>query len=121
MFGDLINSAASLLGTSKDQLIATALKPAIEQYLEGTGSTREIHVDTAAKTARITLDMRGENRPVVIHVDRYSIEKHEKGSQLDIHEWSSPSHEWLATVAKRFSPQIKIPIPVPFVVARNLL
>ena len=121
MLGPLINAGASLFGTSKDELIAHALKPAIAQYLDGTGSVREAKVDTTAKSARITLDMQGEERPVIIQVDRYSIEPSGPKAQLVVHDWSSPSHAWLATVAKKFSPEIKLDLPLPYAIAQNFL
>jgi hypothetical protein len=121
MLGSLINAGASLFGTTKDELIASALKPAINQYLDGAGSVREAEVNTMAKSARITLDMDGEDRPVIIHVDRYSIEPTGNNAQLVVHEWSSPSHAWLATVAKKFNSEIKINLPVPHAVAGSIL
>ena len=121
MFGKFIDLGATLFGTSKDELIASALKPAIEHYLEETGSTREIQVDTVAKTAKITLDIRGEDRPVIIQVARYSIEPDPKGCALVVHDFSCPSHQWIATVAKKFSPAIKIPLPVPLRLVAEIL
>jgi hypothetical protein len=121
MLGQLLNTAASAFGSSKDDLIARALKPAIDHYLDGVGSVREVLVNTSARSARITLAMDGEDRPVIIHVDRYSIEPSGQIAQLVVHDWSSPSHAWLATVAKKFNPEIKLNLPVPVQVANSLL
>ena len=121
MLGNLIKAGASLFGTSKDELIARAMKPAIAEYLDGTGSVREVKVDTTAKSARITLDMQGEDRPVIIQVDRYSVEPSGNNSQLVVYDWTSPSHAWLATVAKKFNPEIKFDLPVPYAVAEAVL
>jgi hypothetical protein len=121
MLGSIINAGASLFGSSKDDLIARALKPAIVHYLDGAGSASEVQVDTSSKTARITLDMNGEDRPVIIEVDRYSIEPSGSNALLVVREFSSPSHAWLATVAKKFTPEIKLDLPVPYAVAASIL
>jgi len=114
MLGDLLDTFTTAIPGPKDSLIATALKPAISSYLDGTGTAQEVEIDTTAKTARITLNMRGEERSVEILVHRYSIEKGAVSVELVVHDWSSPTHEWIATIAKKFNPEIRIEIPGPY-------
>ena len=121
MLGSLINTAASAFGTSKDDLIATALKPAIAHYLDGIGTATDVQFDSTTKSATLTLAMQGEDRPVIVQIERYAIEPHPKGCALVVHDFSSPSHPWIAHVAKKFSPEIRVPVGVPEGIAKNIL
>jgi hypothetical protein len=39
---------------------------------------------------------------------------------LIIHEYSSPSHTWLAGIAKKFQPSFEVDLPVPYLIAKNI-
>ncbi len=121
MFDTLFNAGASLLGTKKDDLIARALKPAINAYLDGTGTAESLVIDSTSKTADVTLAMVGEERPVIVRIERYSIERDPAGCALIVHDFSSPSHQWIATVAKKISPEIRIPIALPFAAVSTIV
>ena len=114
MLGNILGTVLPTLSESKDTIIANVLKPAISNYLDGTGTAEEVEIDTGAKKARIKLNMRGEPRSVEVLVHRYSIEKGAASVDLVVHDWSSPTHDWIATIAKRFNPEIRIEIPEPY-------
>ena len=105
---------------SKDKMVALALRPLIDDQLAGHGTVREIEFNSSNKSLTVTLDMSGEPRPVVVEIDSYSIQPSSKGSKLIIHEYSSPSHTWLAGIAKKFQPSFEVDLPVPYLIAKNI-
>jgi hypothetical protein len=105
---------------SKDKLVAQALRSLIEAQLDGLGAVSGIDFNSSAKSLSVTLDMTEEPRPVVVNIDSYSIQPGSSGTKLIIHEYSSPSHDWLARLAKKFQPSFEFDLPVPYMIAKNI-
>lgn len=105
---------------SKDKLVAQALRSLIEAQLDGLGAVSGIDFNSSAKSLTVTLDMTEEPRPVVVNIDSYSIQPVYSGTKLIIHEYSSPSHDWLVRLAKKFQPSFELDLPVPYMIAKNI-
>lgn len=108
---------------SKNTIISSVLKPAINQQLGGAGICREVTIDTATKSARCLIDMQGESEshPLELQIRRYSLQPTATGSELVIEEWDSPSHPWITHLGGKFLPKITLAIPVPHIVAGTVL
>ncbi|MCX6961717.1 MAG: hypothetical protein NTZ08_04625 [Verrucomicrobia bacterium] len=55
--------------------------------------------------------------PVKIQIERYSLAPSATGCLLTIHDYSCPTHEWLAKLGKKIRPTFEIPLPVPYAMA----
>jgi hypothetical protein len=111
----------NLLNTPKLSLVAAFLKPELEKHLDGIGTVENIALDTPNKRATITLAMDGDPKMLTVQIERYSLSPSPAGSLLTIHDYSCPSHEWLAKMAKKFLPTVELPLPVPYAVASALV
>jgi len=65
--------------------------------------------------------MSGEPRPVVVEIDSCSVEPNVAGSKVIFHEYSSPSHSWLAGIAKKFQPSFEMGIPITYLIAKSII
>jgi hypothetical protein len=117
----MISNLLSALGGSTDSIVASFLKPELEKHLAGIGTVQKIELDTPNKRASVTLSMQGDPNPVKIQIDRYSLAPSAAGSLLTIHDYSCPTHEWLAKLAKKVRPTFEIPLPVPYAMATALV
>jgi hypothetical protein len=106
---------------SKDKLVAQTIRALIDEQLDGHGTVSEIDFNSSNKCLTVTLDMSGEPRPVVVEIDSYSVEPNAAGSKLIIHEYSSPSHAWLAGIAKKFQASFEMEMPVPYLIAKSII
>lgn len=113
----MIANLLSALGGSTGGIVASFVKPELEKHLAGIGSVQSIELDTRKKSAVVTLAMDGDPNPVVVRIDRYSLSESPAGSLLTVHEYSCPTHEWLAKLGKKFSPTFEIPLSVPYALA----
>jgi hypothetical protein len=117
----MIANLLSALGGSTDGIVSSFLKPELEKHLAGIGTVQKIDLDALNKRVSVTLSMQGDPNPVTIQIDRYSLAPSPTGSLLAIHDYSCPTHEWLAKLAKKFKPGFEIPLPVPYAVASALV
>ncbi len=117
----MIANFLSALGGAKDGMVVSFLKPELEKHLVGIGTIQNIELDTPNKRAAVTIAMHGDPNPVKIQIDRYSLAPSPAGSLLTIHDYSCPTHEWLAKLGKKFSPTFEIPLPVPYAMASALV
>ena len=117
----MIANFLSALGGSTDGIVISFIKPELEKYLSGIGSVQNIELDTPNKRASVTLAMQGDPNPVKIQIERYSLAPSPAGSLLTIHDYSCPTHEWLAKLAKKFSPTFEIALPVPYAMASAMV
>lgn len=104
----------------KDQLLAQALRPFLNSQLDGLGTVSDMKFNSLDKNFTVTLAMVGEPRPVDVRIDSYSIQPSSAGSKVAIHEYSSPSHDWLVRLSKKFQPSFEFDLPVPYVIAKSL-
>jgi len=117
----MIANFLSALGGSTDSIVSSFLKPELEKHLAGIGSVQNIELDTPNKRASVILAMQGDPNPVKIQIERYSLAPSPAGSLLTIHDYSCPTHEWLAKLAKKFNPTFEISLPVPYAMASALV
>jgi len=117
----MIANLLSALGGSTDGIVISFIKPELEKHLSGIGSVQKIELDTPNKRASVTLSMQGDPNPVKIQIERYSLDPSPAGSLLTIHDYSCPTHEWLAKLAKKFNPTLEISLPVPYAMASALV
>jgi len=117
MFSNLLSALAG----STDGIVASFLKPELEKHLAGIGKVQNIKLDTPNKRASVTLAMDGDPNPVKIEIERYSLSPSTTGCLLTIHDYSSPTHEWLAKLGKKFLPTFEIPLPVPYAMATAIV
>ena len=117
----MIANFLSALGGSKDGMVVSFLKPELEKHLSGIGTIQNIELDTPNKRAAVTIAMHGDPNPVKIQIDRYSLAPSPAGSLLTIHDYSCPTHEWLAKLGKKIRPTFEIPLPVPYAMASALV
>ena len=117
----MIANFLSALGGSTDGIVISFIKPELEKYLSGIGSVQNIELDTPNKRASVSLAMQGDPNPVKIQIERYSLAPSPAGSLLTIHDYSCPTHEWLAKLAKKFSPTFEIALPVPYAMASAMV
>ena len=110
----MISNLLSALGGSPDGIVASFLKPELEKHLAGIGTVQNIELDTLNKRAAVTLAMQGDPHPVKIQIENYSLAPSAAGCLLTIHDYSCPTHEWLAKLGKKFRPTFEIPLPVPY-------
>lgn len=117
----MIAKFLSALGGSKDGMVVSFLKPELENYLSGIGTIENIELDTPNKRAAVTIAMHGDPNPVKIQIDRYSLAASPAGSLLTIHDYSCPTHEWIAKLGKKIRPTFEIPLPIPYAIASALV
>lgn len=117
----MIANLLSALGGSADGIVASFLKPELEKHLAGIGTVQKIELDSPNKRASVTLVMHGDPNPVKIQIDRYSLAPCPAGSLLTVHDYSCPTHEWLAKLAKKFRPSFEVPLSVPYAMASALV
>ena len=113
----MISNLLSALVGSTGGVVASFLKPELEKHLAGIGTVQNIELDTPNKRAAVTLAMQGDPNPVKIQIERYSLAPSAAGCLLTIHDYSCPTHEWLAKLGKKFRPTFEIPLPVPYAMA----
>jgi hypothetical protein len=121
MLDVILSTGASFLSNTKNSVLTRAVKPAIDQYLDGIGTVQSVEVDTDAKTARLLLDMDEEDRTVEVHLERYSIAPSKQGCCLIVLKFSSPSHPRLVARVKKFKKRIRFQLPVSYHLASSLL
>lgn len=117
----MIANFLSALGGSTDGIVASFLKPELEKHLAGIGTVQAIDLDTPNKRAAVTIAMHGDPNPVKIQIDRYSLAPSPAGSLLTVHDYSCPTHEWIAKLAKKFRPTFEVQLPVPYAMASALV
>lgn len=117
----MIAKFLSALGGSKDGMVVSFLKPELENYLSGIGTIENIELDTPNKRAAVTIAMHGDPNPVKIQIDRYSLAASPAGSLLTIHDYSCPTHQWIAKLGKKIRPTFEIPLPIPYAIASALV
>lgn len=117
----MIAKFLSALDGSKDGMVVSFLKPELENYLSGIGTIENIELDTPNKRAAVTIAMHGDPNPVKIQIDRYSLAASPAGSLLTIHDYSCPTHEWIAKLGKKIRPTFEIPLPIPYAIASALV
>lgn len=117
----MITKFLSALGGSKDGMVVSFLKPELENYLSGIGTIENIELDTPNKRAAVTIAMHGDPNPVKIQIDRYSLAASPAGSLLTIHDYSCPTHQWIAKLGKKIRPTFEIPLPIPYAIASALV
>jgi hypothetical protein len=100
-----------LFSMAKDRLIETmALRLLNRSLLEPYGQARELRINTANHAAEIVLELRGEDVPLHVRIDRYETFEQEGRTFVVVHAIST-SREWVTALAARRL--VGRPFPLP--------
>ena len=96
---------------AKDRLIETMALPLLNRsVLEPYGQARELRINTANNAAEIVLELRGEDVPLRVRIDRYETFEQDGRTFVVVHAIST-SREWVTALAARRL--IGRPFPLP--------
>jgi hypothetical protein len=100
------------LNSAKDQLLAKGAKTHCNKLIEPYGSLLDLQLNTAARSISATLQLKGEQTPIDIHVHEYTLSAAEgksvlllDGSKIDT------SREWLTALIRDKVNQKELVVP----------
>lgn len=102
---------------SKDAALSVALRAALNARLSAIGEIADLSLDTAARSVRVRLLLRGERDPVDVHVREFVLDHADGRDWLTLVDATS-SRAWLAASIEQFA--IGRAFPIPRAAARAL-
>ena len=95
-----INDKMGLFSGVKDRMIEyAALSYLNTKLLEPYGRATSLEVDSAARTLRINIELKGETAPVELEITKYEITE-EAGRYFAVVQEVRTSREWLTALAR---------------------
>jgi hypothetical protein len=95
---------------SKDAALSFAARSVINARLRTVGEVTDLSLDTASRTLRLRMSLRGESAPVDIHVRQYDLQRSGDSVMLTLVDADS-SREWLTAALGEFV--VGRPISIP--------
>ena len=99
-----------MLGGLKNRAITTGLKVTINSKISRYGKVLKLDLDTKARSISMELELLGEDKPISLTVDSYTVEIGDEYSQITIDSIHT-SRIWLDMVATDFIVGRSIAIP----------
>ena len=98
------------LRRSKDAALGLALRTFINARFAAIGEVTAVALDTADRSIRLRVALRGESAPVDVHVRRYELEERDGQAWITILD-AGASREWLDALLHRLAIGQRLPIP----------
>lgn len=103
-----------LFSNTKDRLLEAMALPLLNRsVLEPYGQARDLRINTADNAAEIVLELRGEDVPLRVRIDRYETFEQDGRMFVVIHAIST-SREWMSVLAARRLVGRPFPLPGEF-------
>ncbi len=104
--------AGQALSSAKDHLIAKGAKAHCNKYIEPYGTVVDLHLNTADRSLSLTLQLKGEENPIDLHVREYSFSTDE-GKSLLLIDGSKveTTREWLTRLIRDHVGQKRLVVP----------
>ena len=97
--------------------MALSLRTFVNRRLSAIGEIEVVSVDTAERTARVLLRLRGSAEPAEVLVKRYALDGDDRHDWLTLIDVAAEP-EWLAASLRQFV--VGRPLPIPHAAARAL-
>lgn len=104
----------------KDAGLASMVRLALEPKLRPYGTMTQLQLDSATKTIRLTLDLKGEPAPIELILRDYAIQETDGRFYVTVREVVS-SREWITALASQFAVDRPIEIPAAAAKAARML
>ncbi len=85
----------------KDRALAKGLALFIEYKLKGIGTMIECHLDSANRSLRFRLLLKGEKEPIDVTIGKFYIKPNENESVIELYDISA-SRAWITALAKEY-------------------
>jgi hypothetical protein len=96
---------------SKDRMVEAAAVPMLNKaWLKPLGQATSLKLDSTSKSAEITLELKGEQTPVQIHVQEYEVLR-EPGGTFIVVKAVTTSREWMTAMAREYLVGRKLAVP----------
>jgi hypothetical protein len=103
------------LSSAKDQLIAKGAKAHCNKYIEPYGTVVDLQLNTVDRSLFLTLQLKGEQTPIDLHVREYAFATEEGKSVLVIDGGKvDTSREWLTKLLHDHVGQKRLVVPEKF-------
>lgn len=100
------------LSSAKDLLIAKGAKAHCNKYIEPYGTVVDLQLNTVDHSLSLTLQLKGEETPIDVHVREYAFSAEEGRSILVIdHSKIDTSREWLTKLLQDHVGQKRLVVP----------
>jgi hypothetical protein len=103
MFGDILNSI-------KERAVEAVLKTAINNWIKGFGSARNVQVDSERKTIRLEAELNGEAAPIVVEALDYQLVQDADGTFVSAGRFVA-SREWLTAALNQYVAGRRFKVP----------
>ena len=120
MFNELLSSLTGL-GSAKDSILSNLLNPFVQEHLGEAATLQDIKLDSVAKTIELTAALKGDPKPLVVRITKYSLQNQGQTTGFSVESWECQSHPWLHLLGQRFASNPTIPLPIPYVMAKMVL
>lgn len=112
----------SILRAIKDKSGSSAVRLAVNHYLERYGHMKKILIDSERRTITLELALKGESEPILVVVEEYELVS-EGGAFFLVPNRVTTSREWLTVLAQSLVAGRRLPLPhkLPEQVLRLLL
>lgn len=101
----------NFIAQSKDRLVESLALPLLNKSIfKPYGKATSLRVNSTTKTAQVVFELKGENKPVQIEVNRYELLREGERFFVLI-EKVHTSREWLTVLAERFLLNRKLEMP----------
>ena len=100
------------LNSAKDHMIAKGAKAHCNKYIEPYGTVVDLQLNTVERSLFLTLQLKGEETPVDVHIREYAFSTEEGKSVLVIDGTKiDTSREWLAKLLHDHFGQKRLVVP----------
>jgi hypothetical protein len=86
---------------SKDAALALAVRGVVNARFSRIGEMTELSVDTKKRSIHLRLELRGENEPIEIDIDKYTLKRTGEDALLTIVE-ATASRKWIEEALQEF-------------------
>lgn len=100
------------LQTGKDKALSAAVYVWFNNTRKSYGKMTDIHIDSANKSIRVTLELAGEIQPLEIEISPYEILQQDGGTFLRLGGIRT-SRAWMNEVIANFLPEEKRTVKIP--------
>jgi hypothetical protein len=99
------------LNQTKDAVVSQRVRARLNQILQSYGTMLDFHLDTATRSVRLKLDLRGEQAPVEIYIQGFQVVREGAQAFLSLEQATiDTSREWLTTFAREQLVRQRVPL-----------
>ena len=96
---------------AKDRMVESVALPMLNNvWLKPFGRATSLKIDSSNKSAEITLELKGESTPLMIHVQEYEVLQEPTGTFMVVKAVST-SREWMTAMAREYLVGRRLAIP----------